>query len=406
MKRTQCIKINMRKIPKIISLVIPSREYDRGLLRGVVKYAHLHGPWAFYMEVLFSWTPGMDRIELFHRLKNWGANGIIMRETKEIEKIIAMGLPTIVFPYDPCNQAYAKEDIPNLSFIIADNTEVGKMGAEHLLERGFQRFAYCGFDDTYWSQKRRESFCKRIAEAGFEAYVYERPQPRMQPFCDEEQTLLANWLKSLPRAVGLMASSDYLSQQVIEACKITGLDIPEDIAILGVTNDDLYCDLSDPPLSSVALNLERAGYEAAELLDKLMAGEKVANQRVIVRPTHIVTRQSTDILAIEDRDVAEAVRFIRQHAREMLRVDDVVDEVALSRRVLERRFRKVLGRSVHDEIRRVRVEQVCQMLLETNLSVSQIASALGYPGVDHIARYFQREKGMSLLAYRKQYGGR
>lgn len=201
-----------------------------------------------------------------------------------------------------------------------------------------------------------------------------------------------------------MTCDDEQGRHAIEACKIAGLHVPEQVAIIGVDNDELVCALSYPPLSSVAPNTERAGYEAAELLDKMMAGKKMKNKNIIVHPTHIMTRQSTDILTIEDHEVAEAVRFIRQHAKEPIQVTDVVNAIALSRRVLERRFRKVLNRSVLAEIRRVRIETVAQMLVETDLSISQIALTLGYPDVKNIARYFRREKEMSLLAYRKKYG--
>ena len=166
----------------------------------------------------------------------------------------------------------------------------------------------------------------------------------------------------------------------------------------------MICDLTNPQLSSIAVDNERAGYEAAEMLAQMMAGKKTNKQVIVARPTHIITRQSTDIFAVEDRGVSEALRFINEHAREQIHVDEVVSAAALSRRVLERRFRQVLGRSILDEIRRVRIEQVVRMLIETNMSVSEIASTLGYPGVEHIARYFHCEKGMSLLAYRKQYG--
>jgi LacI family transcriptional regulator len=201
-----------------------------------------------------------------------------------------------------------------------------------------------------------------------------------------------------------MACNDDRARQVMEACKIAGLHVPEEVAIIGVDNDDLVCNLSHPPLSSIALNFERSGYEAAELLDKLMTGEKMADQRIVVRPTHIVTRQSTDILAIEDREVAKAVRFIRQHSKEPIQVSDVVDAVLVSRRSLYHQFRRVLGRSPNEEIRRTRVEQIVRMLVETNLPVSKIAFALGYSSVAHIARYFRQEKGMNLQSYRKLYG--
>ena len=180
--------------------------------------------------------------------------------------------------------------------------------------------------------------------------------------------------------------------------------VPDEIAIVGVDNDELICDMADPQLSSIPLNAERAGYEVAELLDRLMSGEKMAGQRIIDYPTHVITRQSTDILAIEDSNVTEAVRFIRQHSKELIQVTDVVAASTLSRRVLEQRFRDIIGRSVLSEIRRVRVEIITQMLMDTTLSVSQIALALGYSGVSHVARYFQREKGMNPLVYRKKYG--
>jgi LacI family transcriptional regulator len=215
---------------------------------------------------------------------------------------------------------------------------------------------------------------------------------------------MANWLKSLPKPVGLMTFADDRSQQVIDTCKIAGVNVPDEVAVIGVDNDDLICDLSDPPLSSIAFNTERAGYEAAELLDKLMAGKKVVNQTIVVRPTHIVTRQSTNIIAIEDRVVADAARFIRQHSRKIIQVSDVTSAVMVSRCTLERRFRRALGKSVLKELKRVRTDQITQMLMETNLSVSQIASTLGYLSATHIARYFRQEKGISPLAYRKKYG--
>ena len=382
----------MPKIPKVILRIETSVAYGRGLLFGIAKYSRVHGPWAFYSE------PRHEETALPH-LEKWGASGIIARipdVKKKTEQFIIKGLPAILVPLE--------EEIPDFPNIIDDCATAGRMAAEHLLDRGFRQFAFCGFSDMHWSRKRRESFSKRIAKAGFETHCYERPRAKVQRLYEKELALLANWLKSLPKPVGLMTCDDEHGRHTIEACKIAGLHVPEQVAIIGVDNDELVCELCNPPLSSVAVNTERAGYEAAELLDKMMAGKKMKNKNIIVHPTHIVTRQSTDILAIEDHEVVQAVSFIRQHAKEPIQVTDVVDAVTLSRRVLEKRFRKVLNRSVLEEIRRVRIDQVVWMLIDTNLSISQIASALGYPSVKHIARYFRQEKAMSLVAYRKQYG--
>jgi len=381
----------MIKIPKVILRIETSVAYGRGLLFGITKYAHLHGPWAFYSE------PGEEQTTL-PRLDNWGASGIIARVTdaKMTKQLTDTGLPVIFVPL--------KEEIPGLPNIIDDCATEGKMAAEHLLDRGFRRFAFCGFSDMYWSNGRRESFCKGISDAGFETYCYDRPRAKVQRSYENEQALLANWLTSLPKPLGLMACDDEHGRHVVDACKIAGIHVPEQVAIISVDNDELVCALSDPPLSSIAVNTERAGYEAAELLDKLMAGKKVEKQNITVRPLYIVARQSTDILAIENHEVAKAVRFIRQHARGVIGVNDVVNAVTVSRRVLEKRFRKVLHCSILDEIRSVRAAQVAKMLVDSNLSISQIASALGYPTIKHIARSFRHKTGMTLLAYRKQFG--
>jgi len=390
----------MQKIPKIILLIEGDRGFGRELLRGIAKYSRLHGPWSFYREPPFFRDLGRKK-KILHRINTWDADGIITRIVAEIEDIVATGVPTIV-------AASTNEGTPpgilNSPTISTNNITAGEMAAEHLLERGFTRFAYCGFEEIQWSVQRGESFAQKVAQAGHETNIYKRSKSRALRSWDVEQALVADWLRSLSKPIGLMTCTDDRSQQVVEACKLAGVHVPEDVAIIGVDNDGLVCNLSNPPLSSVALAAERSGYEAAELLDKLMSGTAMAKQEIIIQPTHVVTRQSTDILAIEDSEVAAAVGFIRQHAKETIQVQDVADTVALSRRGMERRFRRVLGRSVLAEIRRVRIEQVARMLAETNLPVSQIALALGFDGVDHIARYFRREKGMSPLKYRKKHG--
>jgi len=378
-------------------LMETARTPERGFLRGVAEYSRLHGPWMFYRKLPFYIKAKRREKELAPITDYYDAHGIIICDTELTPEIISRALPTVVF----C----VNKQIPDLVSVIGDCVTSGTWAAEHLLDRGFEHFAYCSFGKMYWSRGRYENFRKRVAEAGFKTHFYEQSKLRVQHSLNDELNCMAGWLKSLPKPVGVMTCCDDCSQHIIEACKIADLHVPEQIAVIGVDNDELVCKLSNPPLSSIALNFERGGYEAAELLDKLMGGkEKMAGQKVRVQPTYLFTRQSTNILAIDDPEVAKAVRFIRQHAKEPIRVDDVVGSAALSRRVLERQFRKVLGRSVLSEIRRVRVDQVIRMLVETNLPISQIASVLGYPGVDHIARYFRREKAMSPLTYRKRYG--
>jgi LacI family transcriptional regulator len=252
-----------------------------------------------------------------------------------------------------------------------------------------------------WSFERGQSFQQSVAASGFVTHFYQQPKEPEKRTWENELTIMADWLAKLPKPVGLMTCNDDRAQQIIEACKIANLHVPEQIAVVGVDNDELVCELSEPPLSSVVLNAERAGYEAAELLDQLMAGEKMVGQTIWARPSRVVTRKSTDILAIEDKDVADAIRFIRENAKKAIQVDDVVRATAISRRVLEKRFRKEVGRSIFGEIKRNRTDLIARMLLETDWSVSQIALKSGFSNIDHFSRYFRQEMGIRPLAFRK-----
>jgi len=371
---------------------------------GISKYSRLHGPWTFYRIPLF-YRELRKKKETISDLKDWGPDGIIMGDTfyptkvQKAKEIIKMGLPTIAIANEP--------KIPGVVNIVASNDKIGQVAAEHLLDRGFRHLAYCGFDDIFWSVERGESFARRIAKAGFKTHFYKQPKPRVKQLWKAEQLVMADWLSSLPKPVGLMACNDDRGQQVIDACKIAGLRVPEDVAIIAVDNDELVCGLTDPPLSSINLNFEKAGYESAELLDKFMA-HKVKNveREITVQSTHVVTRQSTDILAIDDPLVAAALRFIRQNARNDIQISHVVQAVVTSRRTLQQRFRKLLYRSLHEEIIRVRVELVAQLLMETSLSVSEIGTQLNYASAEHISRSFKRIKGLTPLAYRKKYGSK
>jgi LacI family transcriptional regulator len=374
----------------VLLAIESSRDSGRKLLSGVAKYACLHGPW------LIHWEPG-GLEDISQRIRNHRADGIIMRDSEQVEEIAHLGLPVIVIEHHHCK-------IPQLINIVTDSKKIGRMAAEHLLDCGFRNFAFCGFDDKPWSNERRKSFCKHIEANQDGVYVYNATNQHCQTQWEREKASLVEWLQGLPKPVGLMACNDDRSQHVLQACRSADLRVPDEIAIIGVDDDELICTLSDPPLSSVSVNFERAGYEGAKVLDSLMQGEEQIPNEILIQASHIVARQSTDVTAVSDPDVASAVRFIRRNAKNKIQVNDVVRETLLSRRILEKRFRSNLGRTILEEIRRVRTNLISQMLVETNLSILEIALAFGFQGTEHIARYFQREKGMSLVAYRMHYG--
>jgi LacI family transcriptional regulator len=315
-----------------------------------------------------------------------------------INSIVNLGLPAVICGLDkPTHKACR---------LSTDETGAGRMAAEYFMERGFINFAFCGFDDMIWSRQKCDGFKRTLTEAGFQTSIYRQPRTRRLRKPANEQPIIAAWLRSLSKPVALMTCNDDRSQDVLVACKIAECKVPDDVAILGVDNDELICNFSYPQLSSIALSTERAGYEAAKVLDKLMKGQKIAEneKEVTIFPLHVVTRQSTDIMAIEDKNVEQAVSFIRRHSREIIQVDDVAQAVGLSRRALEQHFRKALDHSVHEEIKYTRVNLMANMLIGTNLSVSQIAKLLGYPHATHnISRYFKQQKGMSPLEYRRKF---
>jgi len=386
----------MSKVHKVILLIEKSRSFGRGLLHGIVQYSNFHGPWLFYMEPEIN---KKSRKHPYEWIRDLEADGIIgyTWDANLIKAIVNLGFPAMIRGLEkPTLNAYC---------IVTDQVAIARTAVEYFLELGFRRFAYCGFDDMIWSQQRGENFSKTVAESGYKTYLYRQPKAKRLRTPDKEQVIIAKWLISLPKPIAVMAGNDDRSQDILAACKIADIKVPSEVAILGVDNDELICGLSYPQLSSIALSTQRAGYEAARVLGKLMEGQKVAEneKEVSVSSLHVVTRQSTDIMAIEDKQVAEAVHFIRNHSNEVIQVGDVAEAAGLSRRTLEQRFRKILAHSVHEEIKYTRVNQMAKMLIGTTLSISQIARSLGFPYTNNISRYFKRQKGISPLEYRKKY---
>ena len=383
---------NMRTaLPTVFLLIDSSRAYERALLKGIAHYSQMHGPWIFVHEGPF-WEKH-SRKDLLDRMKS--ADGIIMREGPFMKEILNLRIPAIV-------SNYATEDIPGLPNIISDHVAIGRLAAEHLLERGFRQFAFCGYPELFWSNQRCEGFTQRIKKAGFEWTDY-RPPKTIRQHWKNELPFMMEWLKELPKPVGLFTCVDERSQQVAEACKKSALRIPDEVAILGVDNDEMICMLSSTPLSSVAITAEKGGYEAAAVLDRLMKGKKKSTATIQISPSHIVTRTSTDIVTVADDHVARALTFIRDNSKRELQVGDVAQAAGLSRRVLEKRFRKTVNRSIHEQIRQERVGLIIKLLADPTLRITDIAYSMGFPDAAHIARYFRSQTGLSTATYRQRH---
>lgn len=411
----------MPDLLRVVLLMSPGAGYDRGLFRGIARYARHYGPWVFLpfweqtgMEGVVPWEPtlsirmkrGADRSpSMVNEMKRLGATGVIGRllSPEVIDAIFALDLPTVGMDLTD-EQLTDPRFIEKIAEIRPDSHRAGRMAAEHLLERGFRRFGFCGHPKhTNWSRQRAEGFCERLKEAGFDCNVYQPLQTKKPLLWHRECSAMMTWLESLQKPAGVMACNDRRGRQVIEACALGKMHVPNDIAVVGVDEDQVLSELSNPPLSSVALNGEQGGYQAAELLHQMMLNKRRKTRCILVDPLWVTTRLSTDVVAIDDRDVADAVRYIRENARRPIQIMDIVRNSGISRRALEIRFHRSLGWSIREEIERIRIGFAKQLLAETDLPVSRIAENVGFSGEDYLGKVFRRVTKATLAQYRRKH---
>jgi LacI family transcriptional regulator len=337
-------------------------------------------------------------------MKLWGGSGIVARvETSQMaQAILAAGVPTVIVDADPRIGELATE-LANFSNVSSDSEGAARLAAEHLKERGFEHYAFVGLPGRVWSDRRWDAFDNAVRQAGFEPYVFKAPHSKTDGSWESEQSSLARWIEDLPKPVGLMACNDDRGRGVLEACRLAGVRVPEEVAVIGVDNDELFCELSDPPLSSVALNTEHGGYRTAHLLDQLMQHKITTPQQLIVEPTHVVTRRSTDVKAYDGREVGAALSYIHRNRSRAFNVNDVAQAVGTSRRNLEKKFRKSVGRTILAEIQRIRLDHAKRMLRETDLPISQVAESSGYNSTSYLTQVFRKEVGVSPAKYRTRF---
>ncbi len=388
------------RLPQVALLVESSRAYGRGLLQGVAHYARLHGRWSIYHyeRALNDPAPAW--------LAKWKGQGIIARleNPQLVEAVQKLNRPTI--------DLRGLHDLPGIPLLETNDKTVMQLALSHLRERGFTRFAYCGFAGTNYSDRRLGFLRQFIADKGESLDVYGSDEVANGGAAHEIDTAsteargilyegaIARWLARLPKPIGVIACNDVRGQQVLNAAREHEISVPEDVAVIGVDNDEVLCELSDPPLSSVEPNTYRIGYEAATLLDRMMRGHVPKERTIFIEPSDVVTRQSTDVLALADREVAAAVRFIRQHATDDINVEDVMDQVPLSRSTLERRFSKIIGRSPKAEILRVRLERAKRLLAETDYPLIAIARMTGFKHAEYLSVVFKQKFRQTPGQYR------
>jgi LacI family transcriptional regulator len=378
----------MVRLKHVALLIETSREYGRALLRGVTRYHREHGEWSVYFRpVGLSDPPPVW-------LKRWRGDGILARidSRRMAASILATGLPAV-----DLRGSLAGLGIPEIG---VDNQAVAVMVLQHLLDRGLRNFAF--FSDrrgrNRWSDQRCDLFCKAVASAGYPCATLLSRQSNSN--WESEQSQISEWLKRLPKPVGIMACNDDRGQQLLDACVRIGAHVPDDVAVVGVDNDACLCDLALPAMTSVDVNGERNGYEAARLLDRMMRGGRPPTRPVYLTPRRIVVRQSTDTLALNDTEVATVVRFIREHACRGISVEQALAQVPVSRSSITQRFKKLLNRTPMAELTRVRLERARQLLMDSDLAIAQVASKCGFREAKYLITVFHRTFGVTPHAFR------
>ena len=380
---------------RVALLIESSRGYGRNLLAGIAAYARLFGPWTFYHEerTLDDSFPA--------RLKHWRPCGIIARlENKQlIRDVRRLKLPTIGVLHE--------DGVPDIPGIVPDQKAIAELAIEHFLERRLQHYAYCGFPEAAFSEERCRWYVRRLADRGYSADVFDpghglhpKGLAAMERHAMEQTDRLAAWLSKLPKPVGLMACNDMRAFQVLSVCREIGILVPDEVAVMGVDNDTVQCDLCDPPLSSIDNNARQIGYQAAGLLHQMIEHGTAPPRLTFVEPAGVVVRRSTDVLAVADRATIEIVRYVRDHACEGLTPAMLAEHIAMSRSTLERRFAQHLGHSVNHEIQHVRLQRVKELLSTSDLSLAEIARLTGYVHVETMQRSFKNQTGQAPGQYR------
>ena len=384
-----------RRCPQIALLVDTATDWGRRMIRGVGRYAQEQGGWDIWPEQRCQYAPG--------RLPpGWIGEGAIAQVADRTMGRYLAGVPHVVV-----NVSAAC--IPGLEFptVTADLRAAARLAAGHLLDQGFRNFGYFAPLGLSYVDIHYHSFVEHLAEACLTCDLFPASRGKGgRPAWNRQQANLRRWLRNLPKPAAVVTWTSDRGREVLYACRAEGLLVPEQVAVMGGDEDSLLCETCNPPLSGVALTSERIGYEAAALLDRLLRGEPLPTEPILIAPTRVVVRQSTDTLAITEPDLARAIAFIRMHAATPIRVSDVLREIAVSRTWLERTFQQALGRSPAEEIRRVRLERAKQLLADTDLPVPQVAAASGFTSREYLACAFQRATGLTPREFRQRARGR
>ena len=382
----------------MIKLLIISdftESFPHKLLKGIVSYSRNTKPWDIMrMPPEYKKLFGLEGV--IKLIKDNNGDAVIGQfdEDEDVSLFAKNGIVAIAQDY--------KKRFSNIPNITGDYYAQGKMAARFYLERGFKNFGFFGFKDVCWSDERYEGFRREIEAAGYGNNFYSYTLQDINKLWFYEKDQLDSWLHAIPKPIGIMACDDNQGSHLVAACNIKGIKIPSEVSVLGVDNDETLCSMVVSPLSSIQVDIEDGGYRAAQLIERRVMNPDLPLEDVVLHPVKIVGRLSTAAYATNDTQIQKAVQFIHQNYTKKISVKDVMGEVALSRRLLERRFKEVTGQTLYQHISDLRIKRFAELLVDSDEQVISIALSLGESDTKSISRRFKQVFGCSPSEYREK----
>jgi len=377
-------------MPRVAILVDTSTTWGRRVITGIHNYTRLHHAWQIFVE-----ARGLE--EPFSAPAEWAVEGVIARVSnpKMVSELHSLGVPVI---------NVSSIELPGSTFprVTTNVREAAALAVKHFQERGFQNFAYFSLLGLSYVSSQQDAFTQAVRQAGHDCTLFGvRTHAGAEPDWSFDLNKLATWLKRLPKPIAIFTWNASCAREILFGCQVAGVIVPEEVAVLSGADDDLLCEVSHIPISAIKVAAEQIGFQAAAFLDHWVTNHSVPKKNILLSPLEVVTRQSTDTLAIKDPALVKALNFIRRKADQPIQVEEVAANVGISRRALERRFSKTLNRTPAEEIRRHHLELAKKLLGETDMRIPDIADAAGFGSPEYMAFVFRRELGLNPRRYRK-----
>ena len=385
------------KMKRILLLTDLSSGYSRNMIKGVVNYSNKFGPWIFYrIPIYYRELYGDEGVVMW--AKKWNADAIIAQFSNvNVKALKNLKIPIVIQNY--------KDRSSSISNLTGDYYNTGVLAADFFIQKGFRFFAYYSSSETVWMRERRDGFVDTIEKKGYDVYLFHEPVDiSKSEKWGYDMNAVSNWLLGLPKPVALFACDDQYALQITEVCKMLNINVPNDIAVLGVDNDELLCSISNPTLSSIELDTINGGYELGKLLHDLIEGRKKPPENIVIKPLRIVTRQSTERFGVNNKNIEKILKYIELNYMKSLCVTDIISISTFSRRVLEKLFKKETGTSIYQYIQQFRIEKFAELLITTDLSLVDAAYKCGFEDYKNVSRIFSKIKVYTPLQYKKKFG--